>query len=155
MAITHKGIARILKHHALSATENSDDDIKNCIDAAIKNSDSADDDEMGDESIENSDDGDDEEEPVTNRDKEALSALQKQVETLTKKLNAADEPIHNRRKAGQPDVDINALESTEDEGQVIANRAAEIGKLNPNMTLAQTFIAAGKELDSKKKPSKK
>lgn len=128
MAITHKGISMLLKHHALDVADNSDDDVKNCVDAAIKNSDDA----MPEES------GSDDSDSVPNRD-EALDALTARVEAaeaknaeLEAKLKAKPAPIHNRTTAKEPNIDLDTVEdeTAEDiERQAkISNRATELEK---------------------------
>jgi hypothetical protein len=153
--ISHKGMSMLLKHHALNAETSTDDDVKNCVNAAIGNSENMTPEE---ESVGNSEGGDDdeEEEEIENRDDTArkpdptVVALTKQVAELTKKLDAQGEKVHNRNKSGVPDIDVEEALASEDEGNALVNRANEIHKANPNISMASAFIKAGREADINK-----
>jgi len=149
--LTHKGIGMLLKHHGLD--ENcSDEDIKNCVNAAIGNSEEMLPEEAGDEG------GAENVETVENRatdiaNNPTVKSLQKQIADLTKKLNAAGDTVHNRNTARTPGVNPDEIGTSESEleGQAIANRAAELQKLHPGMTLPMAFKNAARELEEKKK----
>ena len=150
--ITHKGISMLLKHHGLD--ENcSDDDIKNCVNAAIENSDEPVPEEEGGENL-NAEPG---AETVTNRDKEienhpVVKALKAQVAELVKNKNATGATLHNRNTARTPEVNVDEIGASEaeQEGQAIANRAAELQKLHPGMSMAHAFKNAATEVEKAK-----
>lgn len=144
MAITHKGISMLLKHHALDPEKNSDDDVKNCVDAAIKNSDDA----LPEESESGASEEAEEPESVTNRaDREALEAAEAKVAeleaekaALEKKLKEKPAPLYNRRTAGQPNVEIEGEDESAAEAasrqEKISNRASELEKTGVNPIVA-------------------
>lgn len=137
----------LLKHHALDANENSDEDVKACIDKEIANRE-----ETEEEEVENSEE--ENEDSVVNR--EEIDALKEELATLRKEQKGLKAPIHNRSKAGQPEVNLDQQEDElEVEGQVIANRASEIQKLHPGMSLGTSFLLAEKEIVANRKPAGK
>lgn len=160
MAITHKGMGMLLKHHALDPEKNSDEDVKNCVDAAIKNSDEA----MPEESDAGTteDDMADEPESVTNRaDAEALeaseakvAALEAEKAALEKKLKEKPAPLYNRRTAGQPNVEIEGEdESAAEEAsrrEKISNRASDLEKTGVNPIVAYNRAYAEFSVKNKK-----
>jgi len=97
-----------------------------------------------------------EEEPVVNRSTDrTVTALHQQVLALTRKVHALQEPVHNRRVAKTPTVNIDLEPELLADGQAIANRAAEIRKLNPGMSQPTAFVKAARELEKAAKESKK
>lgn len=111
----------LLKHHALDVNDNDDEDVKNCVDASIKNSNEA-----------TPEESEMEETPVTNRaNAEALEAANAKIAELEKKLKEAPQPLHNRRTARTPDAIIeDGQENAEELERLekISNRASELEK---------------------------
>lgn len=128
--ITHKGISMLLKHHALDPMENTDDDVKNCVDAAIKNSDAPEPEEI-ENSMDGGDDDEGDEEVVNRADEEAAKVLAEKdakIAELEKKLKEKPKPLYNRADARDPQIEI---EETSNAGELerrekISNRAAEL-----------------------------
>lgn len=137
----------LLKHHALDANENSDEDVKACIDKEIANRE-----ESEEEEVENSEE--ESEDAVANR--EELDTVKAELAELRKQLKGKELPIHNRSKAGQPEVNLDkSEEELQVEGQLIANRASEIQKLHPGTSDATAFLLAERQLTAEQKPAKK
>lgn len=120
----------LLKHHALDATENTDEDVKNCVDAAIKNSDSAEPEEI-ENSMDGDDDGEGDEEVANRADEEAAKVLAEKdakIAELEKKLKAKPPPLYNRADARDPKIEIEESVPAEEQERLekISNRAQEL-----------------------------
>lgn len=143
----------LFKHHGLHPVDSTDEDVKNCVDAAIKNSDEA----MPEESDAGTteDDMADEPESVTNRaNAEALEASEAKVAALEKKLKEKPAPLYNRRTAGQPNVEIEGEdESAAEEAsrrEKISNRASDLEKTGVNPIVAYNRAYAEFSVKNKK-----
>jgi len=147
MPITHKGMAMLLKHHALDPESSTDNDVKTCVDAAIKNSDAAGSEES--EIGEGEGDGETEGEQIENRASEEVIAENETLKAEVAKLKkGAQPPVHvaNRAKAPNIDIDADVMAGHEEtkEAKLIENRATELkAKGTPGAT---AWIIANREV---------
>jgi len=141
--ITHKGMAMLLKHHALDPEKSSDDDVKTCVDAAIMNSDAA--------GSEESDLGESETEgeQVENRASEEVIAENETLKAEVAKLKkGAQPPVHvaNRAKTPKIDLDKQVIEdhAAVKEARLVENRAKE--KMDKGTPGATAWHLANREI---------